>query len=87
MEGIVDEPRLNMQEEKKLTSRMLMRKSALQPRSRKTPTGGKMIAKLENRDADQEHKVFGRYEGYFDVHDLHRANDQQSASSINNCKS
>ena len=33
--------------EGELTSRMLMRKSALQPRSRKTPTGGKIIAKLE----------------------------------------
>ncbi len=35
--------------EKRLTKRMLMRKSALQPRSRNTPTGGKITAKLETK--------------------------------------
>lgn len=43
--------------DKRLTKRMLMRKSALQPRSRNTPTGGRITAKLE-RKADLSNGEF-----------------------------
>lgn len=52
-----------------------MRKSALQPRSRKTPTGGRMIAKLEANFSNTPRRPQRTLN---DVHDLE---NRRSASS------
>ena len=52
-----------------LTRRMLIRKSALQPRSRKTPRGGRMMAKLGVGKGSRRARSATRFG--VNVHDLH----------------